>query len=213
MGISIQTVQFLNESNRIEGISSIDYSNRAFQDPSKGHYGAYCLSQRVAVNHQPLSVKMIRSWQGLLCKEQQESSGVAIADEEIGHIRNPSLPKNVRIGKHVPPHYTNVPNLLQMLVEDINEDLAKHHTEYEADNEAFVRSAGSFFLKFEKIHPFADGNGRVGRLIANYFATYCNKPILIFPSEYSLRNRYIEAHENEEAMTTYFQARLNEAFL
>lgn len=39
--------------------------------------------------------------------------------------------------------------------------------------------------------------------IANYIASFCKRNILIFPSEYSLRNRYIKAHESEEAMSEY----------
>ncbi|CCB89172.1 Fic family protein [Simkania negevensis] len=209
--VSNRTIQFLNESNYMEGIHEIDYANPTFQDPQKGHFGAFTLSQDAGRNHTPLSVKILRTWQALLGKEQQEQSGDHIDDREIGHIRGPSLQKNVRIGKHVPPSYERVPALLQCWVEDFNEDLAKNHEIYTKDDEAFANFAGSYFLRFERIHPFGDGNGRMGRLIANYISAYCNRPLLIFPAEYSLRNRYIEAHESEEAMINYFSQRIAEA--
>ena len=208
--ISNRTSLFLNESNQMEGIHEIDYADPTFQDPSKGHFGAFTLSQEAARNRAPLSVKILRTWQALLGKEQKERSGDHIGDQEIGHIRGPSLEKNVRIGKHIPPRYERVPTLIQCWVDDLNEDLAKNHETYARNDKAFANFAGSQFLRFERIHPFGDGNGRMGRIIANYISTYCNRPLLVFPSEYSMRNRYIEAHDSEEAMASYFSKRMAE---
>jgi len=206
-----RAIQFLNESNRIEGIQEIDYRHPYYQNPTKGHFGAYVLSQEAAAQHQPLSVKMLRTWQGLLGREQQERTGDHIDDTEIGHIRGPPLQKNVRIGNHIPPSYERVPTLFQFLIEDLNEDLAANHAKYRDNDEAFANFACSYFLRFERLHPFGDGNGRMGRLIANYISSYCGRPNLVFPSEYSMRNRYIEAHDSEGDMTNYFLKRMQEA--
>ena len=213
MSLSIITdreIQFLNDSNRIEGIYEIDYKTKKFQDPEKGHFGAFLISQQIANEHKPLTAKIIRKWQELLTREQQGFTGDRIPEEEIGHLRGPSLHKNVRIGKHIPPHYDHVPVLLQTLIESINENLTKNREKYQTDDLAFSNFLGSSFLRFERIHPFGDGNGRTGRLLANYIATYCNRSILVFPSEMSLRNRYIEAHESEEAMSRYITDRMTQ---
>lgn len=55
-----------------------------------------------------------------------------------------------------------------------------------------------YHLYFESIHPFADGNGRVGREILNYMLARKNYPRLLFPG--NDRISYIEAlrHGNEE---------------
>jgi len=206
----MNVIRFLTESNKIEGIDEINYENPRFQNPEKGHFGAYTISQQAASEQAPLSVKMLRVWQAMLGKEQQEFSGTAIDDLEIGQIRGPALKKNVRIGTHLPPSYEEVPTFLQYLVEDLNQDLKENRLKYESDPEAFTRFAASYFLRFERIHPFSDGNGRVGRLLANYLAASCKKPLLIFPSDTVMRNIYIKAHNSEDLMTAYFQQIMKE---
>ena len=51
--------------------------------------------------------------------------------------------------------------------------------------------ASLFHHKFEKIHPFMDGNGRVGRMILNYLLLQDNYPPLIIRKKF--RNEYLEA--------------------
>jgi Fic family protein len=206
--MNIQTIHFLKESNAIEGIHEIDYSSKAFQDPSKGHFGAFMLSQQAAEAYAPLTGKMIRQWQALLGKEQQQYTCDTIEDEELGRFRSPLLPKNVRVGKHIPPHYNEVGLYMSNYLEDVNADLRKNADLYREDDDAFAQFVGTWFLRFERIHPFADGNGRTGRLLANYFATYCDRPMIVFPSEMVMRNRYMKAHESEAAMTKYIACQI-----
>ena len=42
--------------------------------------------------------------------------------------------------------------------------------------EKALTAAAYFHAKFENIHPFADGNGRAGRLLMNYFLLLHNHP-------------------------------------
>ncbi len=202
-------VSFLQESNKIEGIDNIDYSQPANQNPEKGHFGAFVISQQSAIENKPLTIRMIRQWQSLITKEQQENKH-HIEDNEIGHIRSPNLPKNVRVGRHVPPHYDNVPTLLDALIEKINEKLnSKKIKELKKDDAKFVKFIGKYFLEFEKIHPFADGNGRVGRLLMQYIATRCSRPIIVIPVKE--RNAYIDAHESREDMRNYIAKKVQDA--
>ena len=56
------------------------------------------------------------------------------------------------------------------------------------------RTAAAYFhAKFENIHPFADGNGRTGRLAMNYFLVMHNHPPITIHEED--RQSYYEALE------------------
>lgn len=46
-----------------------------------------------------------------------------------------------------------------------------------------LTAAAYFHAKFENIHPFADGNGRTGRLAMNYFLIMHNHPPIIIHEE------------------------------
>jgi len=199
---------FLNESNKIEGIHAIDYRYPRYQIEGVGHFGAFVLSQEMAKKHEPLTVRVIKQWQKLITIEQIPC-GVPIAKDEIGHIRGPNLQKNVRIGTHIPSDYSEVPTLIETLMEDIKDDL-RNIDKYTDDGE-FSKLLGTRFLKFERIHPFTDGNGRVGRLLANYIATYCGRPIIVFNSELISRNRYIDAHASEEAMVAFMAQKIKQS--
>lgn len=199
---------FLNESNKIEGIHQIDYNNLNYQVANTGHYGAFISSQDAARQHKPLTVKMIAEWQKMITIEQK-IVGEVIEDNEIGNIRGPKVQKNVRIGNHIPPKWEDVPMFISALVDNINDDLSNPNLQH--DHVKFCEVLGKSFQSFESIHPFADGNGRTGRLLANYIATYCNRPRIVFSSDYVQRNRYYDAHVSGNAMCAFMAKRIQEA--
>ena len=59
--------------------------------------------------------------------------------------------------------------------------------------EKVLTAAAFFHANFENIHPFADGNGRTGRLAMNYLLATHNHPPLVIHQED--RKAYFEALE------------------
>ncbi|MCL2698869.1 MAG: Fic family protein [Defluviitaleaceae bacterium] len=70
------------------------------------------------------------------------------------------------------------------LPEDVEGDLSALLSELEEYKGAdMLKAAAYFHARFEYIHPFADGNGRVGRTLLNYFMMIHDYPPLIIHDE------------------------------
>jgi len=78
-----------------------------------------------------------------------------INDDIAGRVRRAG--EYVRVGWHIAPP----PEQVVPLLNDLLNDYHSNATQY------FLEKIAEFHLRFETIHPFCDGNGRIGRLIIN----------------------------------------------
>lgn len=79
----------------------------------------------------------------------------------------------VRVGYHIAPAPEVVTMLLTEALRAYNED-----TEYN-----FVEKIALFHLEFERIHPFCDGNGRIGRVLINQQLANLDLPPVIIRND------------------------------
>jgi len=98
----------------------------------------------------------------------------------------------VRVGSYVAPDWQNIKEMMNEFISF----LGKNGTNS-------VEFAARAHYKFEKTHPFGDGNGRVGRLIINHILWHSGYPMIII--EYKKRRAYYRALEKgEEGFVKYF---------
>jgi len=71
---------------------------------------------------------------------------------------------------------------IDLLIEWYNKNKSKLHS---------VVLASIFHHKFEKIHPFSDGNGRTGRMLMNFILMKNNYPPIIIEKKF--RSEYLDA--------------------
>jgi Fic family protein len=78
-----------------------------------------------------------------------------INDDIAGRFR--AEHEYVRVGTHIAP----APEHIERLLDNLLADYESSHDEY------FLDRISRFHLEFERIHPFVDGNGRIGRVLIN----------------------------------------------
>ncbi|MCL2508821.1 MAG: Fic family protein [Oscillospiraceae bacterium] len=86
--------------------------------------------------------------------------------------------------------------------EHVERDLTELLDEFADFDGDILKAAAYFHARFEYIHPFADGNGRVGRAALNYFLMLCGHPPLIIHDE-DKRDYYdaLEKYDTAEDIT------------
>jgi Fic family protein len=78
-----------------------------------------------------------------------------INDSIAGRLRNEH--EYVKVGTHIAPP----PDHVEQLLENLITNYSSNHDMYFLENIAY------YHLEFERVHPFCDGNGRIGRVLIN----------------------------------------------
>ena len=102
----------------------------------------------------------------------------------------------VRVGSYIAPDWQDVKKLMNQFTTFVDKNKKMNPVEL----------AGRAHFKFESIHPFGDGNGRIGRLIMNHILWHAGYPMIII--EYKKRKSYYKAFsKGEEGFLQYFLKR------
>tara|TARA_B100001971_G_C18051328_1_gene463019 strand:- start:13 stop:762 length:750 start_codon:yes stop_codon:yes gene_type:complete len=186
--LSKREIYFLNESNKIDNLHDFSYDKNSNQ----GHAKAWIYLREKVKSQNLIALKDICYIQKLITIEQ-ECIGEVLEDILKGNIRSPKVPYNVKVGGYQAPKYDKVPDLMENYITSLNGELS-NPTMHPLDSSAV------YHKRFESIQPFGAGNGRTGRLIANYGL----KGSSIIPFEFEDREKYYDACKSEDLMKKYF---------
>jgi Fic family protein len=152
-------IDFTYDTNRIEGSTltfqeTSDLLTRGLSPPSRPirdiqeTLAHAALLRRLLRKPEPIDLPHLLSWHGSIFGETKPDISGRVRDFDV------------RIGgsQHLPP---SAPEVRPMLLETLRW-FRRHGATLNP-----VERAGSFHFQFENIHPFGDGNGRIGRLAMN----------------------------------------------
>jgi Fic family protein len=178
-------VDFTYDTNRIEG-STLTYeetsnllthgispASKPMRDIREMQLHA-SLARQLMASPEPVDLPHVLSWHRRVFGETKPDIAGRMRDSEVG----------IRGSQHIPPTPLEArPRLIELL----------RWTDRQADALNPVERAASFHFKFENIHPFGDGNGRIGRLAMNMILFRSGLPMLNI--RYGKRRGYYRALE------------------
>ena len=102
-----------------------------------------------------------------------------VSDDFAGRLRKPG--EYVRVGSRIAPPPEKLESLLQTMFD-----------QYVMSHDAYIlEKVARMHLEFEHIHPFCDGNGRIGRVLVNFQLLTLGFPMMMF--RFRDRSTYYEA--------------------
>lgn len=193
------SVEFTYNTNAIEGSTiTLDETedlikrrispNKKFSDVQESISHAKTFLE-VINSKDKLDIKQLLKWHSALFKDTKPD----IAGKFRDYL--------VRVGIYLAPDWQDIKKSMDKLLE-------WYKTNESTMNP--VEFAARMHYKFEKIHPFGDGNGRIGRLIIALILRQKGYPILII--DYKNRKSYYHAlSKSENEFTNYFFQRFLKA--
>ena len=127
-----------------------------------------------------------------------------IDDKIAGRFRRSG--EYVRVGTHIAP----APELVERMIESAILEYSSQMEKY------FLEKIAKFHLDFENIHPFCDGNGRIGRVLMNYQLIRLGFPMVIIRDKekqtyYQAFREYEQNNKNVKIMEKVLSLALTES--
>ena len=140
--------------------------------------------------------------EGLISGERVENLIQTSAEEknykninEINSFR--TAPVFIMGAEHIPPDAADVPRLINELI----------YTSFKSDD--FLYDLADFHIRYERIHPFGDGNGRSGRVLLNKIALCEGYAPFVIPKEERTKYMNLLADCNIEGLKKMIERLMN----
>lgn len=126
-----------------------------------------------------------------------------INDEIAGRFRKPG--EYVRVSTHIAPAPEHIISMVKSTLVDYSSDHISH----------FLEKIAKFHLEFEHIHPFCDGNGRIGRVLICYQLMRLGFPSIIIRDkekhDYYQAFKEFKEHKKTDGMEQVLYLALSES--
>ena len=178
-------VEYTHNSTAIEGntltlretelaLQGITIDKKPLKDHLEvtNHKEAYNYILELVKEKVKLSEKIIKEIHSIVLNNQINDRGIYR-----------TVPVRILGAIHIPPAPFKIEGLMDELIKN-----------YNTNNDYAIKKIATFHLNFEHIHPFIDGNGRTGRLLANLELMKAGYPPIDI--KFTDRKEYYDAFEN-----------------
>lgn len=145
------------------------------------------------IKKEPLTIKLIKEIHKVL------TSGTF---DERRYIENEERPGEFK--KH---DYITGIHEVGSAAENVEADLKELLDEVNAyKGKEVLKAAAYLHARFEFIHPFADGNGRVGRTLMNYYLMILNHPpIIVYDEDKRMYYECLQKYDQTEVLDSLYE--------
>lgn len=163
------------------------YHSNAIEGNTLSYYETYQIIFNCSSDESLKNVKPREIYEAINLKYAMDYIFRHLGDEvtashiiKLGEIINKNIneissfrtgPVYIMGAEHVPPAASEVPRLMSELL----------YTSFKGDN--FIQDLADFHIRYERIHPFEDGNGRTGRVLLNKISLENGYAPFVIPKE------------------------------
>lgn len=153
----------------------------------------YELLKEKIVKKEPISIELVKEMHKVLTSGTYDERRYIVNEERPGEFK-----------KH---DYVTGVHEVGSATQDVEKDMKSLSEEVNEYNGPDVLKAASYLhAKFEYIHPFADGNGRVGRTLMNYYLmTHNHPPLIVYDEDKRLYYECLQKYDETEELNSLYE--------
>lgn len=153
----------------------------------------YELFKEKIIGKEPLSLGIIQEIHRVLTSGTYDERRYITNAERPGEFKKHDYVTGIHeVGSAV----ENVESDLTGLIQEIND--------YRGNE--ILKAAAYLHARFEYIHPFADGNGRVGRTLMNYYLmTHNHPPLIVYDEDKRLYYECLQKYDQSEELEPLYE--------
>jgi len=153
----------------------------------------YDYLKRRIVRNEPITVELIKQVHAILTAGTYDEHRFIEKGERPGEFKKHDYVTGISEVDYLPEKVEE--GIIELLgeLDDLPKDMD------------ILKAAAYFHAVFEHIHPFSDGNGRVGRTLMNYFLmTHNEPPFIVYDEDKRLYYAALEKYDTEESISDIY---------